>query len=90
MEGYWYEGAAYYTLDNHSQCRDAFRRVLRLAPKNGAAHAFLGLCEFGLKKYDRSLQHLLQSRTLGVGDTPELGDTARYTAALLMTRAEQY
>ena len=41
---------------------------MRLAPKNGAAYAFLGLCEFGLKDYDRSLQHLLQSRELGVGD----------------------
>ncbi len=67
-----------------------FGECSRLAPKNGAAHAFLGLCEFGLKEYDRSLQHLLQSRILGVGDTPELGDTARYTAALLMTRSEQY
>ena len=37
-------------------------------PKNGAAYAFLGLCEFGLKDYDRALQHLVQSRILGVGD----------------------
>ena len=29
------------------KCRDAFRKVVRLAPKNGAAFAFLGLCEFG-------------------------------------------
>ncbi len=90
VEGFWYQGTAYYTLDNHTQCRDAFRKVLRLAPKNGAAYAFLGLCEFGLKEYDRSLQHLLQSRILGVGDTPELGGTARYHAAILMTRAEQF
>jgi tetratricopeptide (TPR) repeat protein len=61
-----------------------------LAPKNGAAHAFLGLCEFALKDYDRSLQHLLQSRTLGVGDTGELGGVARYHAAILMSRMEQY
>ena len=59
-------------------------------PKNGAAFAFLGLCEFGLKDYDRSLQHLLQSRILGVGDVPELGSVARYHAAILMTRMEQY
>ena len=63
---------------------------MSLAPKNGAAHAFLGLCEFALKDYDRSLQHLLQSRTLGVGDTGELGGVARYHAAILMTRMEQY
>lgn len=90
VEGFWYQGTAYYTLDNHTQCRDMFRKVLRLAPKNGAAYAFLGLCEFGLKDYDRSLQSLLRSRILGVGDAPELGGTARYHAALLMTRTEQF
>jgi tetratricopeptide (TPR) repeat protein len=90
VEGYWYQGAAYYTIDQHQPCRDMFRRVVRLAPKNGAAYAFLGLCEFHLKEYDRSLEHLLQSRILGVGDTGDLGGTARYHAAMLMTRIEQY
>ena len=89
VEGYWYQGTAYYSLDDYASCRDTFRKVLRLAPKNGAAYAFLGLCEFGLKEYDRSLQHLLQSRILGVGDVPELASAARYQAALLMTRMEQ-
>ncbi len=90
VEGHWYQGTAYYSLDNFPQCRDTFRRVVRLAPKNGAAYAFLGLCEFGVKEYDRSLQHLLQSRILGVGDVKELGSVARYHAAVLMTRMEQY
>jgi tetratricopeptide (TPR) repeat protein len=63
---------------------------VRLAPKNGAAYAFLGLCEFGLKDYGHALQHLLQSRTLGVGDTADLGNVARYHAAILMTRMEQF
>lgn len=90
VEGHWYQGTAYYTLDNFPQCRDTFRKVVRLAPKNGAAYAFLGLCEFGVKEYDRSLQHLLQSRVLGVGDTKELGGVARYHAAVLMTRMEQH
>lgn len=90
VEGYWYQGTAYYTLDKFTECRDSFRQVLRLAPKNGAADAFLGLCEFGLKDYDRSLQHLLLSRTLGVGDVKDLGSVARYHAAILMTRMEQF
>jgi tetratricopeptide (TPR) repeat protein len=90
VEGYWYQGTAYYSLDKFTECRDRFRDVLRLAPQNGAAFAFLGLCEFGLKNYDRALPHLLQSRTLGVGDVPELGSVARYHAAILMTRTEQY
>lgn len=90
VEGHWYQGTAYYSLDDFANCRNAFRRVARLAPKNGAAQAFLGLCEFGLKEYDRALEHLLQSRTLGVGDVPDLGKVARYHAAVLMTRGEQY
>lgn len=90
VEGYWYQGTAYYSLDKFTECRDRFRDVLRLAPKNGAAFAFLGLCEFGLKDYERSLQHLLQSRRFGVGDVPDLGSVARYHAAILMTRIGQY
>jgi tetratricopeptide (TPR) repeat protein len=90
VEGFWYQGAAFYTLDQHVECRDLFRKVIRLAPKNGAAYAFLGLCEFNLKEYDRALTHLLQSRIHGVGDTGDLGGVARYHAAMLMTRTEQY
>ena len=90
VEGYWYQGTAYYSLDDYTNCRTAFQQVVRRAPKNGAAHAFLGLCEFGLKEYDRALEHLLASRNLGLGDVPDLGKVARYHAAVLMTRTEQY
>ena len=90
VEGYWYQGTAYYSLEDYAKCRESFRRVLRLVPKNGAAYAFLGLCEFGLKDYDRALPDLVQSRLLGVGDTGDLGGTARYHAGMLMTRSEQF
>ena len=90
VEGYWYQGTAYYTQDDFPHCKEAFRKVTSLAPKNGAAYAFFGLCEFGLKEYDRSLQHLLQSRIHGIGDVPDLGGVARYHAAILMSRMEQY
>src|SRR4051812_44397470 len=90
VEGYWYQGTALYSLDKFTDCRDRFKEVTRLAPKNGAAFAFLGLCEFGLKDYDRSLQHLLLSRMYGVGDTGDLGNVARYHAAIMMTRIAQY
>ena len=90
VEGHWYQGTAYYSLDDFENCRESFRKVVRLAPTNGAAHAFLGLCEFGVKEYDRALRHLLESRKLGVGDVPDLGKVARYHAAVLMTRIEQY
>jgi tetratricopeptide (TPR) repeat protein len=88
-EGYWYQGAAYYQLDKFAECKESFRRVTKLSPKHGAAFAFLGLCEKGLKEYDRALQHLVQSRILGVADK-DLGSVARYNAAVLMTRLLQF
>ena len=90
VEGYWYQGTAYYSLDDFGNCKTAFRHLIKLAPKNGAARAFLGLCEFAVKDYDRALQHLIESRNLGIGDVPDLGKVARYHAAVLMTRSEQY
>jgi tetratricopeptide (TPR) repeat protein len=89
VEGYWYQGTSLYSLDEFEECRSAFRRVVRLAPKNGAAFAFLGLCEFGLKEYDRALQNLVKGRDLGIGDK-DLGGVARYHAAIIMSRAEEY
>jgi tetratricopeptide (TPR) repeat protein len=88
-EGHWYQGAAYYTLDKYAECRDSFRRVIRLVPTHGSAYAFLGLCEFGLKDYDRALTHLMQSRILGVADK-DLGNIARYHASILMSRIQQF
>jgi tetratricopeptide (TPR) repeat protein len=88
-EGIWYQAAAYYSLDKFAECRDAFKRVTRVVPTNGAAFAFLGLCEFGVKEYDRSLQDLVKSRILGVADR-DLGSVARYHASILMTRIEQF
>ena len=90
VEGHWYRGTAYFALDEFSACRDTFRRVVRLAPKNGAAHAFLGLCEYNLKEYDRALQNLAQARTLGMGDVPDLASAVRYHAAILMARTDQH
>lgn len=88
-EGYWYQGTALYELDRFQECRDSFRRVIRFSPKNGSAYAFLGLCEFGLKNYDHALEHLMQSRSLGVADK-DLGGVARYHAGIVMTRIQHY
>lgn len=90
VEGYWYQGTAYYTLQKFPECRDRFQQVTRLAPQNGAAFAFLGLCEYGLKEYDHAMHDLLQSRTLGVGDTGDLGAVARYHAASILMRVGEF
>ena len=64
--------------------------VSRARPRPTARPSpFVGLCEFGLREYDRALQDLVKSRILGVADK-DLGGVARYHAAVLMTRIEQF
>jgi len=90
VEGYWYQGTALYTLQKFPECKTQFAQVVKLAPANGAAFAFLGLCEYGLKEYDQALPHLLQARGLGVGDTGDLGGVARYHAAAILIRVGEF
>jgi tetratricopeptide (TPR) repeat protein len=89
VEGHWYLGTTYYEIEKYSDCRDAFRRVVRLQHDNGAAWAFKGLCEFRLKNYSVALSDLNKAQGLGVGD-PKLIPIARYHRAILLTRFENY
>ena len=89
VEGHWYLGTSCYEIEKFADCRDAFRRVVRLQSENGAAWAFKGLCEFRLKNYSVALGDLNKAQGLGVGD-PKLIPVARYHRAILLTRFEHY
>jgi len=89
VEGHWYLGTTYYEIEKYADCRDAFRRVVRLQHDNGAAWAFKGLCEFRLKNFSVALSDLDKAQGFGVGD-PKLIPVARYHRAILLTRFENY
>jgi tetratricopeptide (TPR) repeat protein len=89
IEGHWYLGTAYYETEKYSQCRHAFREVVRLQQENGAAWAFKGLCEFQLKNYRIALNDLNKAHELTVKD-PKLILVSRYHRAILLTRFAQY
>jgi tetratricopeptide (TPR) repeat protein len=89
LEGHWLVGTILYDLDQYSEARDAFHRVVSVQPKNGAAWGLKGLCEFQLKNYERALSDLQRARTLGLGDR-EVASVVSYHAAILMNRVEQY
>ena len=70
VEGYWYQGTAYYTLDKFTECRDAFRDASRGWRRRTARRTrFSASASSASRTTTASLQHLLQSRILGVGDT---------------------
>jgi tetratricopeptide (TPR) repeat protein len=89
IEGHWALGTLLYDLDNYTEARDHFRRVVQAEPKNGLALALKGLCEFQLKSYERALGELQQARALGIG-VPEVSSAANYQTAILLNRFESY
>jgi tetratricopeptide (TPR) repeat protein len=90
VEGWWYVGSIFYDRDRHVEAREALRNLLSLQPKNGPAWALIGLCEFQLKDYETALADLQNARILGLGGNKALISVARYHAAIIMTRLEQY
>src|SRR5260221_561744 len=95
-EGWYYLGTLLYDRDHYAEARDAFRKLIALDARNGAALALLGLCEFETKEYGPSLVHLNRGRVIVFGDRRELGDNQQmvqvvfYHNMILLTRFEQF
>src|SRR5258708_38001993 len=45
-DGWWYLGTLLYDQDRYEEARDAFRKLIALDCRNGAAFALLGVSEF--------------------------------------------
>jgi predicted Zn-dependent protease len=87
--GWWMVGGLAYEQDRFADCRDAFRRVTEIEPKSGAAHAFLGLCQFGLGQHTAALRSLDAAFRAGVPDDAVTG-VALYHQAVLRIRAADF
>lgn len=89
-DGWWSLGSVLYDQDRFPEAEDAFRHLVALTPKRGPAYAFLGLCEYETRDYDRALAHFRAWATGGWSGTPQLIDVAVFRFALLLTRDGQF
>jgi tetratricopeptide (TPR) repeat protein len=85
-DGWWSLGSVLYDQDRFPEAEVAFRHLVALTPKRGPADAFLGLCEYETREYDRALEHFRAWATAGWSGTPQLIDVAVFHFALLLTR----
>ena len=85
-EGWWYLGTLLYEEDRYLEARDAVAKLISLKPEGGVGWAMLGLCEFQLKNYERSLEWLQKAQALGVPPKTQLSVVSRYHMALLLGR----
>lgn len=90
LEGWWDLGTILYEADRYDEARQSFSRLANLRSDGAPAWAMLGLCEFELRNYEQSLQHLRRAQAIGLRNNAELSSVAEYHLAILHTRFEQY
>jgi tetratricopeptide (TPR) repeat protein len=89
-DGWWYLGSLLYDQDRFSEASEAFQHLLSITPRNGAAHAFLGLCEYETGNYDSALAQFRTWAGAGWAGLPAFRDVAIFHFALLLTREGRY
>lgn len=89
-EGWWSLGTILYDQDSYAQAEHAFEKLLAYDPRNGTAHAMLGLCQFELAEDAPALKHLLAAERLGVVKDDQLRKVALYHLGVLQLRARRF
>jgi tetratricopeptide (TPR) repeat protein len=89
-EGWWSLGTLEYDRNHYASAARALQRLLVLAPKNGTAHAMLGLCEFELGQDDNALKHIREAQTLGVTNDTQLRRVVVYHEGVLLLRKGKF
>jgi len=85
-EGWWWLGSVYYDLDLYAEARAAFQHVLADDKKQGAAYAFMGLCEYEMRDYDDARTHLSKWRAAGEPGGESVANVANFRWAELLTQ----
>ncbi|GAC1645833.1 MAG: hypothetical protein NVS9B15_03560 [Acidobacteriaceae bacterium] len=82
-EGWWKLGTLLYDGNDYVDAAEAFARLVELDDGNGAAHLFLGLCQYELKQDAPALQNLERAKELGIPNHPQLRKVMLYHEAML-------
>jgi len=90
VEGWWSLGTAYYDQESYAEAELAFQRVVAIDPRNGTAHALLGLCEFELGDDKSALRDIEASKDLGTDLDPQLRNAIFYHEGVLLQRAGRF
>ncbi len=73
----------------YARANAAFKNLLDVQPKNGAAWALLGLCEYEQGRYDEAYKDIQRGRTFGIGNS-DLEKVAAYHAALVLIQKGEF
>lgn len=89
-EGWWSLGTIAYDQDQYQKGATAFSKVLSLNPRNGSAHAMLGLCQFELHQDQSALDNFLAAEKFGIVKNEQLRKVAVFHLGLLQLRTQRF
>ena len=89
-EGWWSLGTIQYDTNNYAPAAKSFQKLVALQPKNGMAHAMLGLCQFEIGLDTSALEHLEAATNFGISPDPELRRVLVYHEAVLLQRSSKF
>ena len=89
-EGWWSLGTLYYDNNRYALAASAFQKVIALDPRQGTAHAMLGLCQFELGQDASALRNIEVSKSLGIDEDPQLRQVVLYHEGVLLQRAGRF
>lgn len=89
-EGLWSLSSLLYASNQYADARNSLRRFLGIDPALGLAWAMLGMSEFELHDYARSIDHLQRAMAEGMGEQKEISQSVFYLVAVLQTRFELF
>lgn len=89
-EGWWSLGTLEYDQDHYAKAAKAFKKLIALNPRNGTAHAMLGLCQFELGQDEPALRNLMAADNLGISKDESLRKVAVYHLGLLQLRTRRF
>ena len=89
-EGWWSLGTLRYDQSRYAPAAQDFEKVTSLSPRNGTAHAMLGLCQFELGQDEAALKSLLEGQKLGVQKDQQLRGVVLYHLGVLELRARKF
>ena len=89
-DGWWSLGTIYYDKDAYAKAAHAFQSLLRADPRNGTAHAMLGLCQFELGQDAAALRHIQTGLGLGLVKDESLRKVVLYHEGVLLLRQGKF
>ena len=89
-EGWWSLGTIQYDTSAYDVAVGSFQKLVNLQPKNGMAHAMLGLCQFELGADESALQNLEVATSLGLAPDPQFRQVLLYHEGVLLQRSSKF